>query len=71
MNGVQIEHILYLLEQKSADKNRPMIRRELVEYLESHMDEVATRVANKGEMTIPTSLGGIKLTLADLELAAA
>ncbi len=71
MNGVQIEHILNLLEEKSADRNRPMLRREVVTYLESHMAEVAGRLVESGEVTIPTSFGGIRLTKADLELVAA
>jgi hypothetical protein len=71
MNGVQIEHILYLLEEKSAAKNRPMLRREVVVYLEKHITEVARRLVEVGEVTIPTSFGGIRLTTADLELAAA
>lgn len=71
MNGVQIEHILHLLEEKSVDRNRPMLRREVVAYLENHIAEVARRLVEVGEVTIPTSFGGIRLTMADLQLAAA
>jgi hypothetical protein len=60
-----------LLEEKSAYKNRISLRQELVMYLESHMADVANALATRGEITIPTSLGGIKLTTKDLEMVAA
>jgi DNA topoisomerase VI subunit B len=71
MNGIQIQHVLSLLEEKSAYKNRILLRQELVKYLELHMDDVAKDLTTKGEATIPTSLGGIKLTTKDLEMVAA
>lgn len=71
MNGIQIQHVLSLLEEKSAYKNRILLREELVKYLELHMNDVAKDLATNGETTIPTSLGGIKLTTKDLEMVAA
>jgi hypothetical protein len=70
MNGVQIEHILNLIEDKSA-YNREGIRREVAAYLTTNMTVVVDSLADKGEAIIPTTYGGLKLTKADLDLVAA
>lgn len=70
MNGIQIEHILNLIEEKSAF-NRDAIRREVTAYLRDNMAAVVDTLATKGEAVIPTSYGGMKLTKADLDLVAA
>jgi hypothetical protein len=70
MNGIQIEHILNLIEDKTA-ANRNIIRREVAEYLKLNMREVANAIALSGQVVIPTTYGGIKLTTEDLHLAVA
>ena len=70
MNGIQIEHILNLVEESSAF-NRQFIRREVADYLRTNMQVVVDALATKGETVIPTSYGGIKLTTEDLDLAIA
>jgi hypothetical protein len=71
MNGIQIEHILNLIEDK-AESNRYSIRREVTDYLknETNMRDVAKELAEKGQVVIPTTYGGITLTTEDLKLAA-
>jgi hypothetical protein len=70
VNGIQIEHILNLIEDKSA-YNREAIRREVTAYLKGNMARVVDSLAATGETVIPTSYGGMKLTKADLKLVAA
>lgn len=71
MNGIQIEHILNLIEDK-AESNRYSIRREVTDYLKdkTHMRAVVQELAEKGQVAIPTTYGGIMLTTEDLKLAA-
>ncbi len=70
MNGLQIEHILDLIEQKSR-QNRPLVRREISGYLRGHEEVILDQLAKYGEASIPTTFGSIKLTTEDLALAAA
>jgi hypothetical protein len=70
MNGIQIEHILNLIEDKTAF-NREAIRREVATYLRTYMADVVNSLATSGEVIIPTTYGGMKLTKADLNLVAA
>jgi hypothetical protein len=70
MNGIQIENILNLIEDKSAF-SRQAIRREVAVYLEMNMPIVVNNLATTGEFVIPTSYGGLKLTKADLDLVSA
>jgi hypothetical protein len=70
MNGIQIEHILNLIEDKT-ENNRHTIRREVAEYLKLHMQEVADGLASDGQVVIPTSYGSIRLRTEDLRLAVA
>jgi len=70
MNGIQIEHVLNVIEDKSAS-NRGTIRREAAVYLRDNIVDVVNNLASDGETIIPTSYGGLKLTKADLELVTA
>ena len=70
MNGIQIEHLLNIVDDKSAS-NRSLIRREAAEYLKQNMESIVRRLSDTGEALIPTSNGAIRLTVADLEQAAA
>jgi hypothetical protein len=55
MNGIQIEHILRLIEEKSVT-NRESIRREAAAYLREHMMTVLNSLAHTGETVIPWRL---------------
>ena len=70
MNGLQIEHILDLIEQNSA-RNRPLLRQEISGYLVENEETILTQLARFGEASIPTTFGSIKLTRDDLALVAA
>ena len=70
MNGIQIEHILNLLEDKSP-VDRLAIRREVTAYLQANMHEAVRALTANGEITIPTKHGDIRVTEADLNLIAA
>ncbi len=66
MNGIQIERMLNLIEETSAH-NRPLIRQEVVAYLNTHMEGVARALATDGDVVIPTTrFGGIRLSKKDL-----
>ncbi|WP_158821067.1 hypothetical protein [Granulicella sp. S156] len=69
MNGIQIEHILNVIEEKS-DQNRAVVRQEIAIYLREHMQDVANDIASKGVARIPTTLGEIEITMKDLNLLA-
>lgn len=66
MNGIQIEHILNVVEDRSA-YNRAAIRREVGEYLRANIDTVVAALASSGKITIKTSYGDIDLTKTELE----
>ncbi len=68
MNGIQIEHILNVVEQKSA-QNRLLVRREVLSFLAQNEALILDQLAKLGEVSIPTSYGSVKLTTEDLALA--
>jgi hypothetical protein len=69
MGGLQIENLLNLMEANYAfDKDRA--RREVTDYLMSHMDHVASELEKNGEALIRTSSGSFRLTKEDLVTAA-
>lgn len=70
MNGIQIEHLLNLIEDQ-ASSSRPYVRRELAEFINDHKAEIVEELARYGETSIPTSYGAIRLTREDLTLAVA
>jgi hypothetical protein len=72
MTGLQVEHILNLIEEKTA-ASRHQIRRQVAAYLRDadNMRHVVQTLADEGEVEIPTDYGPIKLTKEELELAVA
>lgn len=70
MNGIQIEHVLNLIDDNIV-RNRQQIRHEVLSYLEQHPDDIAKKLAEDGQILIPTSYGKIKLTTEDLKMVAA
>lgn len=66
MNGIQIEHILNVVEDRSA-YNRAAIRREVGDYLRANMGTVVADLSAHGKITIKTTYGDIDLSKADLE----
>ncbi len=68
MGGVQIENLLSLMET-NFPLNRVQARREVVEYLNSHLAAVAAELEEKGEAVIQTSSGTFRLTKEDLVAA--
>jgi hypothetical protein len=71
MGGIQIEHMLSLLDDKLTAKDRELMRTEVAVYINKNMDSVVSSLAEGGAAVIPTSNGNIRLTKADLELVAA
>jgi len=66
MNGLEIQHVLDLIDC-SIHANMVSVRGEIVKYLEEHGDELAAEVAKNGFGFIPTQLGPVKISQADLE----
>ena len=65
MGGLQIENLLNLMEV-NAPFDPEQARREFLDYLKSHMTEVAEELEKKGEAVILTSSGSFRLTRNDL-----
>jgi hypothetical protein len=65
MGGLQIENLLKLMEA-NAPFNAEQARREVLDYLNSHMTDVAAELEKKGEAVILTSSGSFRLTKEDL-----
>jgi len=65
MGGLQIENMLNRMEA-GAFFNQEQARREVVDYLKSHMSDVAVELEKRGETVIPTSSGSFRLTKEDL-----
>ncbi len=65
MGGMQIENILNLMESNSSF-NPEQARREVLDYLNHHMADVAVELEKKGEAVIHTSSGSFRLTKEDL-----
>jgi hypothetical protein len=68
MGGLQIGNLLNLMEANSSF-NADKARREVLEYLNGHMDDVAAELKEKGEAVIQTSSGSFRLTKDDLVAA--
>jgi hypothetical protein len=65
MGGLQIENLLNLMEANTPF-NAEKARREVLDYLNSHMADVAAELEKKGEAVILTSSGSFRLTKEDL-----
>jgi hypothetical protein len=68
MGGAQIERFLTLIEPKAAF-NPAQARREVLEYINTRMSDVAGELERRGEAIIPTSNGSFLLTREDLQRA--
>jgi hypothetical protein len=68
MGGLQIGNLLNLMETNSSF-NEDKARREVLQYLKKHMDDVAADLEEKGEAIIQTSSGSFRLTKDDLVAA--
>jgi len=68
MGGIQIGNLLNLMEA-NAPLNADKARREVLDYLRRHMDDVAAELEEKGEAIIQTSSGSFRLTKDDLVAA--
>jgi hypothetical protein len=65
MGGLQIENLLNLMET-NAPFDEAQARREVLDYLNNHMTDVAAELEKKGEAVILTSSGSFRLTKEDL-----
>jgi hypothetical protein len=65
MGGLQIENLLNLMES-NAPFDEVQARREVLDYLNNHMTDVAAELEKKGEAVILTSSGSFRLTKEDL-----
>jgi len=65
MGGLQIENLLNLMEANKPF-NAEQARREVLDYLNNHMTDVAAELEKKGEAVISTSSGSFRLTKEDL-----
>lgn len=70
MDSTQIDHLLNLIEEKSASQ-RIAARHEAAVYIQRHMSDIAERLEKKGSVTIPTSYGDVTLTAEDVGLTVA
>jgi hypothetical protein len=70
MNGFELERILSLIEANTA-LNQPLIRTEVLAYVQAHEDEVLEELRAGRVATIRTSVGPIAFRVADLEAALA
>jgi hypothetical protein len=68
MNGLQIEHLLNLMEE-NAPFDQEKARGELAEYLTNHTADVAADLQKHGEAVIRTPSGTFWLTKEDLVAA--
>jgi len=68
MSGLQIGNLLNLMEANSPF-DPATARREVLEYLNSHIVDVALELEEKGEAVIQTSAGSFRLTKDDLVAA--
>lgn len=62
MNGQQIENILLLI-----DGNVQITRAEAADYIRNHQAEIVSSLRETGVATVPTSAGGLKITVDDLK----
>jgi len=70
MGGLQIEHLLNLMEANSAfDADKA--RHDVLDYLNGHMAIVVAQLEEKGEAVIQTPSGTFRLTTEDLVAALA
>lgn len=69
MNGIQIEHMLDLIDC-NIDSSMREVYPEIVKYLRDHMDDLARQISDHGYAEIATSVGTIRISKEDVEAAA-
>ena len=70
MNGIQIEHVLDLIDC-NIHTNMESLRGEILQYLLEHGDALAREISEKGYGEIPTHLGPIRISKEDVDAVAA
>ncbi len=70
MNGREIENLLILIDQNVA-ATTVQLDREVIDYVKRHQDEVLDVLFRNRQVDIPTSLGPIRVSMDELESAAA
>lgn len=68
MNGIQIEHLLDLIDS-NIQASMELVRPQILKYLTDNGDELARQIAEKGFGEIPTSAGVVRVTQEDLKAA--
>lgn len=68
MNGIQIEHLLDLIDS-NINASMELVRPQIIAYLTEHGDDLARQIAENGFGVIPTSAGEVKVTQEDLKAA--
>lgn len=66
MSGIEIEHVLSLIDE-SISSNKAEVRRDILNYLQTHGNELAHEIVEKGHGYIPTRLGQIRISQKDIE----
>jgi hypothetical protein len=68
MNGIQIEHLLSLIDG-NIQTSMQWVRPDIVDYLSKHSDDLAQEIAHNGYGVIPTRAGEVKVSREDLKAA--
>lgn len=65
----EFSELLQLLEyaQNTFERNIPKIRQHLVQYLKTHMDEVASSLSEGKEVLVASPWGTVRLTKEDIQ----
>jgi len=66
MNGIQIEHLLSLIDC-SIDANMLSLHGEVLNYLKEHRDDLAREILENGYGKIQTRIGPVRISKEDLE----
>lgn len=69
MNGTQIEHLLELID-KNIDASMAKLYPEILEYLQTHSEELVNQIAENGFGEIKTQAGSMRISKEDLQAAA-
>jgi hypothetical protein len=68
MNGIQIEHVLGLIDS-NIHVNMESVRSEILEYLTVNGDTLAQQISERGYAVIPTRVGEVRVSQEDLKAA--
>lgn len=70
MNSFELERIFSLIES-NVQTSQPLLRGEVVRYIQNNEDAVVRQLRETGEAVIQTSGGRVALTRSDLQAAIA